>query len=200
VREGFLFYHEKQSPQHLYSEYDMAGSSSLAHDASRHSLIKQTYTVFVDTSKGQRKWHLIAYFTEESVERLKCIDDIPQLANLQVPHGKYKSARSAKGRPDHIFNPELEASEYGHLEYVPYTPRAVPSHSPKESVWHKPGLHETRHIGPRRRPGWIGDSTSNDGNGPAALAPLAYLENIPPPRRHPLDEKALKLLSPAGLL
>jgi len=100
VREGFLFYHEKQVPQHMYSEYDVAGPSSSSNDMSRNSLIKQTYTVFVETPKGQRKWHLIGYFTEESIERLKCIDDIPQLATLQVPHGKYKSARSAKGRPD----------------------------------------------------------------------------------------------------
>jgi hypothetical protein len=94
--KGFLFYHEKQSPQHLYSEYDMAGSSvytidskspqdlkqlyssSLAHDASRHSLIKQTYTVFVDTTKGQRKWHLsksVSYYCSSSP--LKALDPPP---------------------------------------------------------------------------------------------------------------------------
>ncbi|KIL65886.1 hypothetical protein M378DRAFT_76121 [Amanita muscaria Koide BX008] len=205
VREGFLFYHEKQSPQHMYPEYDMAGSSrpssSLAHDASRLSLIKQTYTVFVDTTKGQRKWHLIAYFTEESIERLKCIDDVPQLASLQVPHGKYKSARSVKGRPDHIFNPESEGPEYAHLEYVPYTPRVGHSHSPRERMWHKAGSHEVPYLESRRYPFWGGsDSSAPEGGVPAALAPLAYLENIPPPRRHPLDEKALKLLSPAGIL
>ncbi|KAF8629897.1 hypothetical protein AX15_003253 [Amanita polypyramis BW_CC] len=168
--------------------------SSSSNDASRNSLIKQTYTVFVDTSKGQRKWHLIAYFTEEFIERLKCIDDIPQLATLQVPHGKYKSARSAKGRPDHIFNPESDVPEYAHLEYVPYTPRPALSHSPKERTWHN-SSHDVPY------PAWGGsDSTSTDDGGPEGLAPLAYLETIPPPRRHPLDEKALKLLSPARLL
>ena len=142
----------------------------------------------------------VAYFTEESIERLKCIDDIPQLATLQVPHGKYKSARSAKGRPDHIFNPESDASEYAHLEYVPYTPRSASSHSPKERTWRN-SSHEGPHSEQRRHSAWGGsDSTSTDDGGPEGLAPLAYLENIPPPRRHPLDEKALKLLSPAGLL
>jgi len=200
VREGFLFYHEKQVPQHMYSEYDVAGPSSSSNDMSRNSLIKQTYTVFVETPKGQRKWHLIGYFTEESIERLKCIDDIPQLATLQVPHGKYKSARSAKGRPDHIFNPESDVPEFAHLEYVPYTPRSASSHSPKERTWRN-SSHEAPHSEQRRLSAWGGsDSTSTDDGGLEGLAPLAYLENIPPPRRHPLDEKALKLLSPAGLL
>ncbi|KAF7374596.1 cAMP-independent regulatory protein pac2 [Mycena sanguinolenta] len=63
-------------------------------------LIKQKYTAFIDTPRGQRKWHLIAYFTEESVDRLNCIDDYPSLSCLNVPHGNYKSARSVKGRPD----------------------------------------------------------------------------------------------------
>ncbi|KAF8635234.1 hypothetical protein AX17_004007 [Amanita inopinata Kibby_2008] len=203
VREGFLFYHEKQTPQHMYSDptYDMAGPSSLSNDVSRNSLIKQTYTVYVETSKGQRKWHLIAYFTEESIERLKCIDDIPHLTSLQVPHGKYKSARSAKGRPDHIFNPESDVPEFTHLEYVPYTPRSVSSHSPKERIWHESSIHGVFHSEQRGFSTWAGSkSASPDDSGPESLAPLAYLENIPPPRRHPLDEKALKLFSPARLL
>ncbi|PFH49740.1 hypothetical protein AMATHDRAFT_62487 [Amanita thiersii Skay4041] len=201
VREGFLFYHEKQMPQHMYSDpaYDMAGPSALKSDISRNSLIKQTYTVFVDTPKGQRKWHLIAYFTEESIERLKCVDDVPQLATLQVPHGKYKSARSAKGRPDHIFNPEIDVPEFTHLEYVPYTPRAVSSHSPEERTW--PENVYSRSFSEQRSAAVVGTKITPQGDsGPEGLAPLAYLENIPPPRRHPLDEKALKLFSPAGLL
>jgi len=64
----------------------------------------------------------VAYFTEESLDWVRSIEDIPQLAALHVPHGKYKSARSAKGRPDHIFNPETEDSEFSCLEYVSYAP------------------------------------------------------------------------------
>ena len=62
---------------------------------------------------------LVAYSTEESLERLRSIDDIPQLANLRVPPGKYKSAHSAKGRPEYIFNPDGEGSGYSQLEYMP---------------------------------------------------------------------------------
>ncbi|KAJ7861319.1 Gti1/Pac2 family-domain-containing protein [Mycena olivaceomarginata] len=119
VREGFLFYHEKPS-----SHYVFPGGIYPSHrqQAPQELLIKQTYTAFVDTPRGQRKWHLIAYFTEESVDRLNCIDDYPDLSSLHVPHGKYKSARSVKGRPDHIFNPddstEITVSEKSLLTYL----------------------------------------------------------------------------------
>ncbi|TFK70622.1 hypothetical protein BDN72DRAFT_870233 [Pluteus cervinus] len=204
VREGFLFYHEKQdTQQHAYSDgnYDNDSPSTSNHDPSRTVLIKQTYTVFVDTMRGQRKWHLIAYFTEDSIERLRSIDDIPQLANLGVPHGKYKSARCAKGRPDHIFNPEPDNSDFGRIEYVPYTP-APRRDGPLQSVQttHPPLVWmDLSRMTPTRRA--KSSSVSSSENSPGSLAPLAYLQNIPPPRRHPIDEKALKLFSSsAGLL
>ncbi|EEB92400.1 hypothetical protein MPER_09096 [Moniliophthora perniciosa FA553] len=53
VREGFLFYHAKGDHQSLYSD-----SAYSLRDTTRAILIKQTYTVFVDTPRGQRKWHL----------------------------------------------------------------------------------------------------------------------------------------------
>ncbi|KAF8893506.1 Gti1/Pac2 family-domain-containing protein [Infundibulicybe gibba] len=204
VREGFLFYHEKHESQHAYSDGVYDSDSPSVNTAA--VLIKQTYTVFVDTPRGQRKWHLIAYFTEDSVERLRSIDDIPQLASLSVPHGKYKSARSAKGRPDHIFNPESERSDFSRLEYVPYAPRTGSSQQPQpqdSSCWRNSSLpppNPTRMGMPTtaRRRGQTSSVSSDEG--PECLAPLAYLKNIPPPRRHPVDEKALKLFSSSGLL
>ncbi|KAJ7646710.1 Gti1/Pac2 family-domain-containing protein [Roridomyces roridus] len=124
VREGFLFYHEKPSSHYIVP----GGIYPLQRQhASQELLIKQTYTAFVDTPRGQRKWHLIAYFTEESVDRLSSIDDYTALSTLHVPHGKYKSARSVKGRPDHIFNPDDSADSSGEfsqpqLQYVAYNP------------------------------------------------------------------------------
>ncbi|KDQ27481.1 hypothetical protein PLEOSDRAFT_51203 [Pleurotus ostreatus PC15] len=120
VRDEFLFYHEKQQ-----AEVEMGSDSDAAFY--KEKLIKQTYSVFADTPKGRRKWHLIAYFTHGTLPSLRTIHDIPELASLHVPFGKYMSARS-KPRP------------------------------------------------PRDAQG---------------LVPLSYLENIPPIRRHPLDEKAL---------
>ncbi|PPQ87451.1 hypothetical protein CVT25_008187 [Psilocybe cyanescens] len=190
VREGFLFYHEKPSSQQLYAD-----SLSSSYDPSRSVLIKQTYTVYVDTPRGRRKWHLIAYFTEETVGRLRSIDDIPQLATLAVPHGKYKSARSAKGRPDHIFNPDSDSSVFSRLEYVPYAPRASSPPTVSPTSTHHPdtwppdsSAHEERH-----RPGPASSGSSDDGK--RDLQPLHYLEMNAPPRRDPADERILMLLT-----
>ncbi|KAF8895743.1 Gti1/Pac2 family-domain-containing protein [Gymnopilus junonius] len=193
VREGFLFYHEKPSQQ-LYVD-----NMSPSYDASRSILTKQTYTVYVDTPRGRRKWHLIAYFTEETVSRLRTIDDIPQLANLTVPHGKYKSARSAKGRPEHIFNAEPDSSTFSHLEYVPYAPRASPpTVSPsiyQQDSWSDSSLPEPMPY----RSGPASSKSDNSKKGQReVLVPLSYLEDHPPPRRHPTDEKVLMLLTSRG--
>ncbi len=148
--------------------------------------------------------NLVAYFTEDSIKRLRSVDDIPHLRNLLVPHGKYKSARSAKGRPDHIFNPESDPC----IEYVPYEssqspalPPLTTSHphhplswpdSPSQQDYSPSSPHHIpypRQI--RRGPGSSGSSDDNS----ECLAPLEYLKNIQPPRRHPMDEKALMCLN-----
>ncbi|KAJ7049719.1 Gti1/Pac2 family-domain-containing protein [Mycena amicta] len=221
VREGFLFYHEKPTTHYVFP-----GGLYPSHrqHASHELLIKQTYTAFVDTPRGQRKWHLIAYFTEESVDRLHCIDNYPALATLKVPHGKYKSARSVKGRPDHIFNPDDgtdgEFPSSANLQYVLYEPGSVGSFSPSRSsrstpsprypprslTWNgaptpgdpgmggrywqshsDPGSHTRNRSLPESRMSSV--SPPNDG----VLAPLEYLQAVTPPRRHPIDETALKL-------
>jgi hypothetical protein len=140
-----------------------------------------------ENRQTQRNPHLIsftvAYFTEESLDRLRSIEDIPQLAALRVPHGKYKSARSAKGRPDHIFNPETENPEFSRLEYVPYAPNLrSASRNPEPPATNRSGSTKCGSA----------SSASSDDN-PNSLAPLTYLQNVPPPRRHPMDEKALML-------
>ncbi|KAE9393218.1 hypothetical protein BT96DRAFT_887396 [Gymnopus androsaceus JB14] len=164
VKDEFLFYHEKDSEAgdlELASESD--GPVTPHHYSRgfyRENLIKQTYSVFVETPRGRRKWHLIAYFTQESLEYLHTIDDVPGLSNIRVPPGKYKSARSAKnGRPSTI-------PSYGPISMSPNNGRNHNHQSDPK---------------PPSPSGKLGD----------VLAPLAYLENIPPPRRHPLDEEAL---------
>lgn len=197
VREGFLFYHEKQASGHFCS--DSLSSSS---DYSRTILIKQTYTVFVDTPRGQQKWHLIAYFTEESLDRLQSIEDIPELASLRVPHGKYKSARSAKGRPDHIFNPENDENpEFSRLEYVPYAPNLrSASDNPEPPATNRTSTRIDLPLRDHKGSTKTGSASSASSDvKPNSLAPLTYLENIPPPRRHPMDEKALMLFQAYGL-
>ena len=85
-------------------------------------MVKQTYSVWVDGPRGRRKWHLsesgpplyyifvtasgwtllnfipAAYFTQATVDRLRTVEDIPHLASLDVPHGKYISTRLGKPR------------------------------------------------------------------------------------------------------
>ncbi|KAJ6594462.1 Gti1/Pac2 family-domain-containing protein [Mycena capillaripes] len=154
VREEFLFYHEKDpDPIDIDLSYDSdaayvpfilfrASRYGPVHVLMRENLIKQTYSVFVETTSGRRKWHLIAYFTQDTVDYLRTVDDLPYLACIKVPAGVYKSARSAKG------------------------PRR--------------GTDQTYLYGPPTK----------------ILAPLEYLQNIPPPPRHPEDEKALMSFVP----
>jgi hypothetical protein len=130
------------------------------------------------TQGGPYPIHLIsftvAYFTEESLGRLLFIKDIPWLAALRVPHGKYKSAKSPKGRPDHIFNPEAEIPEFSCLEHVPID---LPFR-------HQKGFTN------------CGSASSASDSNPNILAPLTYLQNITPPQRHPMDAKVLMLFKP----
>ncbi|KAG6877833.1 hypothetical protein C0993_003495 [Termitomyces sp. T159_Od127] len=141
----------------------------------------------------------VAYFTEESIENLLSVDDIPHLADLVVPNGKYKSARSTKSKPDHILS---DATEFPRLEYIPYTPKPAPlspsgvdDASCTRSAKQIEPSSQTRHRGARNS--W---SMSSDEFPADSLAPLEYLQNMAPPRRHPIDEKALQQLHYSKLL
>jgi len=193
VRDEFLFYHEKDPEPmdiELGSDSDSPFGSRTRSGPSdaffRENLIKQTYSVFVETPRGRRKWHLIAYFTQESLDYLRSIDDIPELASLHVPPGKYKSARSAKGRPrdqqQNLDRVSLTGAYVAHTpqpQYVPYTPA---HNSPR-----------TDDVGRRTTTSRVQPRVVQP---QGALAPLSYLQTMPPHRRHPLDEKALMSFTP----
>lgn len=179
----------------------------------RENLIKQTYSVFVETPRGRRKWHLsrfsnwlhectvdmcwvisVAYFTQESLEFLHTIDDIPGLSSLHVPPGKYKSARSAKNGKSSaspVYEP-LAISSFPDGSHTLYPSRRQLHTAP---TYYNPAFLDTS-----RRPSMttiepssprLRSPSSTDRRRVEILAPLAYLQNIPPPRRHPLDEEAL---------
>ncbi|KAF9462457.1 Gti1/Pac2 family-domain-containing protein [Collybia nuda] len=168
VRDEFLYYHEREgtlTDREFASDSDTMSPSRSApiNGPHRDNLIKQTYSVFVETPRGRRKWHLIAYFTQETLDFLRTIDDFHQLASLAVPPGKYKTARSAKNIRIYAPHPDVDHGMgfgCGHSQIYP-----VGIRRPTQSVT-------------------------------GVLAPLAYLQNIPPPRRHPLDEKALMSFAP----
>ena len=70
--------------------------------------------MYLELNTGRRtKWHLsmdypivvwiitdiviiVAYFTQNTVDQLRTIDDYPQLVMVHVPEGAYKCARNPK--------------------------------------------------------------------------------------------------------
>lgn len=110
--------------------------------------------------------YLVAYYTQETLEYLRVVDDIPMLHSLHVPPGRYKSARSAKGRGAR--DPHITGYSPGGAHGGPYA--AFPT--PPISHPHPPNSSRL-----------------------GILAPLAYLQNLPPPRRHPFDEELLMSLA-----
>ncbi|KAI0049959.1 hypothetical protein FA95DRAFT_1603964 [Auriscalpium vulgare] len=96
VRDEFLFYYEKWEPP---KNKNGDGPSTESAPRDWDPLVKQTYSVFVnDGSSHRRKWHLTAYFTQATVDRLGTVDDIPALHHLTVPPGMFRSSRTIKSR------------------------------------------------------------------------------------------------------
>jgi hypothetical protein len=192
VRDEFLFYSERE----LDMELDVIGQPFSLHlppgsyyGRPRERLVKQTYSVYVDLAgRGRRKWHLIAYFTQETIDNLYTVDDFPELASLQVPSGKFRSARCVKGRPrDTSENTGLYSSHQPRSpKYAPYPTSTVQPPSPLDPpAWPK-AAHDSAH-------GKLGHSRfSSTPDGAQVLAPLAFLETTHIPKRHPIDDHALR--------
>ena len=67
-------------------------------------LIKQTYSAMVTLPSANnsqpivRKWHLTAYFEHNDLNSLLTIDRDPELCNIVVPPGVYRSGKSRQRR------------------------------------------------------------------------------------------------------
>ncbi|KAG7445860.1 uncharacterized protein BT62DRAFT_968638 [Guyanagaster necrorhizus] len=120
IRDEFLFYHQKnpdddcvpitQSPPWArltrrneesshFPGYSV--SSTFRTLPETRNLIKQTYSVHVtlpiDRSKGiTRKWHLTAYFSQETLESLHTVESIQGIGGALPPEGWFRSARTTK--------------------------------------------------------------------------------------------------------
>jgi hypothetical protein len=138
-----------------------------------------------------RSAYPVAYFTQDTLDSLYTINDFPQLSSLNVPPGKYRTARTGRPNKAHLQGSHLSPSATGYLtskasgpqtRYPSYGPENYTIHNDagcKHSEYHKITCHGNR-------------SKSYKADD---LAPLAYLQNIPPPLRHPMDEKALMSFS-----
>nr|GAT44277.1 predicted protein [Mycena chlorophos] len=96
VRDEFLFYYEK-----YFATADTGSGASRVPanpPADWDQLVKQTYSVFVETPRGRRKWHLTAYFTQSTVEQLGTVDDLDGVGNVAVPANLFSSTRIGRRR------------------------------------------------------------------------------------------------------
>ncbi|EAU91077.2 hypothetical protein CC1G_03245 [Coprinopsis cinerea okayama7 len=99
VRDEFLFYYERYMPP---PDMNANGSGSEGKPPRDwEPMVKQTYSVWVDTENGRRKWHLTAYFTQGTIDQLGTVDDIPGVKDLVIPEGIFKSTRVGKSRTKH---------------------------------------------------------------------------------------------------
>ncbi|KAF9527327.1 Gti1/Pac2 family-domain-containing protein [Crepidotus variabilis] len=101
VRDEFLYYQQRRPAVNAVDA--SSDDSEEVRPAPRFGppLLKQTYSAKVLTATGIRKWHLIAYFNEETVNHLFTVDNhphYPSLARIKVPTGVYKSARTTRRR------------------------------------------------------------------------------------------------------
>ncbi|KAI8993933.1 hypothetical protein BD414DRAFT_521050 [Trametes punicea] len=188
ARDNFLIYYEKDSP---------ARNSLLHRKNVRHApqFIKQTYSVYVDYPRNSKKWHLNAYYTQESLETLATVDDLPIFRMVKVPPNRYVCARNNSARratrqngltEAYISHPIVKAagadpssssslssssSEEGDVHYPVPSPISIPPTPPLPPA---APLPPGRTVADRR------------------LAPLEYLQNISPRARDPVDDEALR--------
>lgn len=119
LRDDFLFYYEKYL--HL-SEHDQRIVSP---PKDWDPFVKQTYSAWVNTENGNRKWHLTAYYTQRTEDRLGTIDDIPALRDIVVPPGYFISNADIRS------NRPVDAQHNAQRSYNPL-------HQPPRPLHHTP--------------------------------------------------------------
>lgn len=202
ARDDFLLYYEKESASRssLMIRNNLAGSSQM---------IKQTYSVYVhDGETPPRKWHLNAYYTQDSVDRLRVIEQVPELKGIQVPEGRYVCARTGGTRRNRhsVHSPSLSANGPAKSQTPPsphaMSGRSTSSASRDNNHAAKTSLPTFTSSAPRisvlakspmnpvaQSPG---ASLTLSGDPHRRLAPLDYLRSIPPVARDPIDDEALR--------
>ncbi|CCL99052.1 uncharacterized protein FIBRA_01063 [Fibroporia radiculosa] len=172
ARDDFLLYYEKESASRssLLFRNNLAGSSQL---------IKQTYSVFVhDSSHTPRKWHLNAYYTQDTVDQLRTVDQMPELRTVRVPEGLYVCARMGGTRRGSRASRTTPVD--GRVPSPPSTSSVGTPRPPSQS----PTAVAPHATSPVPQPGTYLLERR--------LAPLEYLENISPQVRDPIDDAVIR--------
>jgi len=187
ARDEFLLYYEKEGTGRSSMIQRLGGLGS-------QQLIKQTYSVFIDSPTNSRKWHLNAYYTQETHDSLCTVDAYPPLRNIRVPDGMYVCARSSSMRKAQRANRQRSMEEAGG-QIQPISPMYVyndrqDSSSPRSVD--VPMGHSPRYTASTTYLSYPPSSQN------LTLAPLEYLQNIPPPHRNPIDDEALRSFRPVA--
>ncbi|TBU31630.1 Gti1/Pac2 family-domain-containing protein [Dichomitus squalens] len=150
VREDFLMYFE--SPRKGKGNA-RTSENQVVRPGEQDLYIKLTYSVIRedvnqdgspskesdDKHKKPPKWHMNAYFTKLTEGQLRTIDEIPQLRDLVVPEGIFRSARTTK--PGKRGEGSRGASSSVKRMYAPFPPQPIrrPRESPPPPVPVLPG-------------------------------------------------------------
>ncbi|CAE6456614.1 unnamed protein product [Rhizoctonia solani] len=129
------------------------GAIDRTSDKENDRLIKQTYSVFATIPGGgrqQRKWHITAYFTQGTIEFLRTVDQIPELAPVHPPPGTYRSARATGSKKNHEHipppHPDFALAHHSHprqLETpIQWSPYMIPAPVASTSSHRPPSTHE----------------------------------------------------------
>ncbi|CAE6437680.1 unnamed protein product [Rhizoctonia solani] len=125
------------------------GAIDRTSDRENDRLIKQTYSVFATLPGGgrqQRKWHITAYFTQGTIEFLRTVDQIPELAPVHPPPGTYRSARATGSKKNHESMPSH--ADFA-LVHHPHPSRPLETHSIQWSPYMMPpAIASTSHRPP----------------------------------------------------
>ncbi|KNZ82259.1 hypothetical protein J132_03773 [Termitomyces sp. J132] len=218
VRDEFLFYNQKDpnfredlvNPVTPWAQM-MRKREPVMHISGYLSiqperLVKQTYSVHVtlpsDSPRGTvRKWHLTAYFSQQRLEELGTIDQIPGVGDTPVPEGLFRSARAGKMRRDHRNSGEKTTPPGD----TPSLPESSDSHcEDEETVSGNTRLHDSSLLTHYPTLSFSGKAREESSQSSrhcgfptqqTSLVPLEYLQNISVPRRNPADEQTLRRFS-----
>ncbi|KAJ7017414.1 Gti1/Pac2 family-domain-containing protein, partial [Mycena alexandri] len=115
VRDEFLFYHERDPSSVCEFLRVLTSRTSVESDppVGLEPLVKQTYSAWIETERGRRKWHLMAYFTQSTVDLLGTVDDIADVRRLEVPQGLFTGARNNRNNR----NPDPSQSTVARVNY-----------------------------------------------------------------------------------